>query len=102
LRNTPRQLVTPGAGPVGRDQVWGVKAQQQIGIEVMLGVGYTANLNDFLKRRLGVGFGKADATLQFRDTSTLDSTGRIARPLTAEAHSLGTASQSDALLEALQ
>jgi hypothetical protein len=38
--------------------------------------------------------------LQFRDTSMLDSTRRIARPLT-EAQSLGTASQSDVLLEAL-
>jgi hypothetical protein len=39
--------------------------------------------------------------LQFRDTSMLDSTRRIARPLTPEAQSLGTASQSDVLLEAL-
>ena len=32
-----------GWGPFGCDQVWGVKAQQQIGVEIMLGVEYTAN-----------------------------------------------------------
>ena len=56
-----------GLGRFGFDQVWSVKAQQQIAVELMLGVEYTANLNDFLKRRLVGGFGNADATLQFRD-----------------------------------